>query len=89
MSGRRDTQGSACLFVGRLSKDTRAKDLEDVFYKYGKLIRCDVKYGEETRVSLIYLFLHFFNASLFFFLFFLQVQQWVSSSLDKKNVSLV
>ncbi len=32
------------LFLGGLSKDIRRKDLEDVFGKYGKLIRCDIKY---------------------------------------------
>ncbi len=34
------------LFVGRLPRGTRARDLEDIFYKYGKLSRCDVKQGE-------------------------------------------
>jgi len=33
------------LFVGRLPRGTRGRDLEDVFYKYGKLTRCDVKQG--------------------------------------------
>ena len=34
------------LFVGRLPRGTRARDLEDIFYKYGKMTRCDVKQGE-------------------------------------------
>lgn len=34
------------LFVGRLPRGTRGRDLEDVFYKYGKLTRCDVKQGD-------------------------------------------
>jgi len=33
------------LFVGRLSSETRSRDLEDLFYKYGKITRCDVKRG--------------------------------------------
>ena len=32
------------LFLGGLSRDTRRRDLEDVFSKYGKLTRCDIKY---------------------------------------------
>jgi RNA recognition motif-containing protein len=32
------------LFLGGLSKETRRQDLEDVFSKYGKLVRCDIKY---------------------------------------------
>ena len=32
------------LFLGGLSKDTRRQDLEDVFSKYGKITRCDIKY---------------------------------------------
>jgi RNA recognition motif-containing protein len=32
------------LFLGGLSKDTRRQDLEEVFNKYGKLTRCDIKY---------------------------------------------
>eukprot|EP00126_Sphaerothecum_destruens_P011749 Sdes_comp20954_c0_seq3m18672 len=31
------------LFIGRLGRDTRPRDLEDVFYRYGKITRCDVK----------------------------------------------
>ncbi|EDO49132.1 predicted protein [Nematostella vectensis] len=31
------------LFVGRLSKETKLRDLENVFYLYGKLLRCDLK----------------------------------------------
>ncbi|KAK2142995.1 hypothetical protein LSH36_888g00068 [Paralvinella palmiformis] len=33
------------LFVGRLSKNTRTRDLEDLFESYGRLSRCDLKYG--------------------------------------------
>eukprot|EP01134_Creolimax_fragrantissima_P007822 CFRG7822T1 len=33
------------LFIGRLSQDIRESDLEDVFIKYGKINRCEVKNG--------------------------------------------
>ncbi|KNC84932.1 hypothetical protein, variant [Sphaeroforma arctica JP610] len=33
------------LFIGRLSHDIREADLEDVFIKYGKINRCEVKNG--------------------------------------------
>lgn len=33
------------LFVGRLPPDCRPQDLEEVFYKFGKITRCDVKKG--------------------------------------------
>ena len=37
--------GRAQLFVGRLPIDIRERDVEQVFEKYGRLLRCDVKYG--------------------------------------------
>jgi len=33
------------LFVGRLPIDIREREVEQVFDKYGRLLRCDVKYG--------------------------------------------
>ncbi|KAG5462750.1 MAG: hypothetical protein BJ554DRAFT_3701 [Olpidium bornovanus] len=33
------------LFVGRLPSEIRSRDLEDLFYKFGRIIRCDVKAG--------------------------------------------
>ena len=36
------------LFLGGLSKETRRKDLEDIFKRYGKLTRCDIKYVNGT-----------------------------------------
>jgi len=33
------------IITGRISPETRARDLEDVFGKYGRIIRCDVKRG--------------------------------------------
>ena len=32
------------LFLGGLSKDVRKQDLEEVFAKYGRITRCDIKY---------------------------------------------
>ena len=31
------------LFVGNLGKEVSKRDVEDLFDKYGKIIRCDVK----------------------------------------------
>eukprot|EP01130_Rhizamoeba_saxonica_P002392 TRINITY_DN121_c0_g1_i2.p1 TRINITY_DN121_c0_g1~~TRINITY_DN121_c0_g1_i2.p1 ORF type:complete len:224 (-),score=41.26 TRINITY_DN121_c0_g1_i2:59-730(-) len=33
------------LFIGRLSYDTTSRDLEDIFYKFGPILRCSVKSG--------------------------------------------
>lgn len=33
------------LFLGRLSADTRSRDLEDLFAKYGRVTRLDIKRG--------------------------------------------
>ncbi len=31
------------LFIGGLGHDIQRKDIEDVFEKYGRIIKCDVK----------------------------------------------
>ena len=31
------------LFLGNLSRDISKKDIEDVFDKYGRLLRCELK----------------------------------------------
>ena len=31
------------LFVGNLDRDVQRKEIEDVFEKYGKILRCDIK----------------------------------------------
>ncbi|KAK7098711.1 hypothetical protein V1264_002952 [Littorina saxatilis] len=41
------------LFVGRLSKTTRARDLEELFEPYGRLNRCEVKYGAEMAYAFV------------------------------------
>ena len=42
---RRSSSADGCLFVGRLSKSCRVRDLEDVFEPYGRMSRCEIKYG--------------------------------------------
>jgi len=37
-------RGATELFLGGLSKDTRRADLEEIFSKYGRITRCDIKY---------------------------------------------
>ena len=42
------------LFVGRLPLGCRTRDIEDIFYRYGKMTRCDVKQGKrwfETEIA--------------------------------------
>ena len=34
------------LFIGRLSRNTRVRDLEEIFESYGRMTRCDIKYGK-------------------------------------------
>ena len=40
------SRDSAQLFIGRLSKATRQRDLENVFGDYGRMLRCDLKFGK-------------------------------------------
>jgi RNA recognition motif-containing protein len=49
MSGRDENQ----LFIGRLPRGSRTSELEDVFYKYGKMTRCDVKQGIKMAYGFI------------------------------------
>ncbi|KAH7969466.1 hypothetical protein HPB52_018352 [Rhipicephalus sanguineus] len=47
--------GRGQLFIGRLPLDTRERDVEQVFERYGRLLRCDVKYeasGADRKGSL-------------------------------------
>ena len=41
------------LFLGGLNKETRRQDLEDVFSKYGRLTRCDIKYINGLFIKII------------------------------------
>ncbi|XP_076351506.1 uncharacterized protein LOC143247392 [Tachypleus tridentatus] len=45
--------GRSHLFVGRLPIDVRERDVENVFEKYGRLVRCDVKYGTGTAYAFV------------------------------------
>jgi RNA recognition motif-containing protein len=40
------------LFVGNLNRDVDRKDIEDVFKKYGRILRCDLKNRGKSRVFL-------------------------------------
>ncbi len=44
----RDSRREGNLFVGRLNRNTRIKDLEEVFEAYGRIVRCDIKYGKSV-----------------------------------------
>ena len=39
------------LFIGRLPQSCKTRELEDIFYKYGRMTRCDVKQGEYPWAS--------------------------------------
>ena len=41
------------LFIGRLSKTTRTRDVEEVFEAYGRMTRCEVKYGKSNYLRLL------------------------------------
>jgi len=44
------------LYIGNLAAGTRQRDIEDVFDKYGRLVRCDVK---DKGFGPVYAFLEF------------------------------
>ena len=46
------------LFIGNLDRDVVQRDIEDVFYKYGKILRCDVK--NKGVNSLVYFYINYF-----------------------------
>ncbi|KAI8602374.1 hypothetical protein EDD21DRAFT_372006 [Dissophora ornata] len=41
------------LFLGRLSHDTRSRDLEDLFAKYGRVTRLDIKRGTNSGYGFV------------------------------------
>ncbi|XP_070538978.1 probable splicing factor, arginine/serine-rich 6 [Ptychodera flava] len=49
----RGSDPGAQLFVGRLSKQTRQRDLENIFTHYGRLSRCDIKYGSGMAYAFV------------------------------------
>jgi len=46
------------LFLGRLTPDTRSRDLEDLFAKYGRVTRLDIKRGTPLFVYFFLFYLH-------------------------------
>jgi len=44
---------STQLFIGRLPLEVRQRELEDIFYRYGKLARCDIKYGKTMAYGFV------------------------------------
>ncbi len=41
------------LFLGNLGRDVTKKDIETVFDKYGRLVRCDIKDKGKFRDSFL------------------------------------
>lgn len=48
------------LFIGRIAREATPKDLENLFGKYGKMTRCDLKKGKKK------IFLLFYTARIWF-----------------------
>ncbi|XP_011669397.2 serine/arginine-rich splicing factor 5 isoform X1 [Strongylocentrotus purpuratus] len=44
---------TAQLFIGRLSKNTRQRDVEDMFDYYGKMSRCELKFGSGMAYAFV------------------------------------
>ena len=57
MQDKMSRRGDGSLFIGRLSKNTQPRHLEDVFEPYGRLTRCDVKYGNFLYVLNVFFWL--------------------------------
>lgn len=43
---------NSCLFIGRLAFDCRTRELEDLFGKYGRITRCDIKKGTYKSINM-------------------------------------
>ncbi|KAF9579102.1 hypothetical protein BGW38_004788, partial [Lunasporangiospora selenospora] len=41
------------LFLGRLAPNTRSRDLEDIFAKYGRVTRLDIKRGTNSDYGFV------------------------------------
>jgi hypothetical protein len=82
------------LFVGNLGKEVSKKDVEDVFDKYGRIVRCDVKskgfgssfcfleFEDERDAEVIHLFIEeqllMFHLLFFYILFLLNLFRFFS-----------
>ncbi|VDM08757.1 unnamed protein product, partial [Wuchereria bancrofti] len=49
MAGRRDCR----VFVGNLPSDVKQRDLEDIFYKYGRINFIDIKFTRDVPFAFI------------------------------------
>ena len=45
------------LFIGNLDRDVAQRDLEDIFYKYGKILRCDLKNRGAVDIFIFFKFI--------------------------------
>lgn len=50
---RSDSSNDCKVYVGNLPGDIRKRDLEDIFYKYGKLVDVDLHDRRETPFAFI------------------------------------
>lgn len=41
------------LFIGRVPPEASSQDLEDIFKKYGRISRCDVKNGQSYNYGFV------------------------------------
>lgn len=41
------------IFVGNLPCDVKARELEDLFIKYGKIVGIDIKYRSRTAFAFV------------------------------------
>lgn len=49
-----DSVSGGSLFVGKLAFDCRTRELEDLFGKYGRITRCDIKRGKSIIVWFLF-----------------------------------
>ena len=68
------------IFLGNLARDVGRRDIESVFDKYGRLLRCDLKnrisgancafieYDDESKLSFFYFCLQIFQIINYFFI---------------------
>ncbi len=56
------------LFVGNLDRDIQRREIEDVFEKYGKILRCDVK----NKGKIFFIFYRKKTILFFLFIFYLR-----------------
>ena len=80
------------LFIGRLGRDVRTSDLEDVFRRYGKMSRCEVKGNgmRELSPSLTHtLFLLYFFALASLVYVLISLSQFLSTPACQLSLGCV